>query len=340
MTIEVVRDLSRDQWRRVVAEQPTGTVFHTPEMADVFARARGHRPELWAAVEGGEVLALLTPVRVSVGPDAARFLATRAIAYGGVLRVPGADGQAGVDRLLAAYERHVDDSVLFTELRHLADVGDLAPVLAAHGYDHEPHLDYLIDLDRPADDVLAGFSRSTRKQVRRGVRQGRVVVGDVTTPGGLDEWYEVLAGTYRTARVPLADRSLFDAAFAVLQPAGMARFVIARVDDACVAASVELAHGEVLFGWYGGVDRDYGALTPNELLMWDVLRTGVEEGRRVYDFGGAGHPDEPYGVRDFKAKFGGTLVDLGRDTRVHARVRLRLARAGYAAYRRLLPTGA
>lgn len=339
MTIAIVRDLPRDQWRGVVAEQPTGTVFHTPEMTEVFARTRGHRPEVWAAVEGGEVLALLTPVRVSVGPDAARFLATRAVAYGGVLRVPGADGLAGVDRLLTAYERAVDDTVLFTELRHLADASDLAAVLEAHGYDHEPHLDYLVDLDRPADDVLAGFSRSTRKQVRRGLRQGRVVVGDVTTPAGLDEWYAVLAGTYRTARVPLADRSLFDAAFHVLRPHAMARFVVARVDDACVAASVELAHGDVLFGWYGGVDRSYTALTPNELLMWDVLRTGVEEHRRVYDFGGAGHPDEPYGVREFKAKFGGTLVDFGRDTKVHAKVRLRLARAGYAAYRRLVPSG-
>jgi serine/alanine adding enzyme len=55
----------------------------------------------------------------------------------------------------------------------------------------------------------------------------------------------------------------------------------------------------------------------------------------VFDFGGAGRPDEPYGPREFKSKFGGELVDYGRDVLVHGPVRLRVSRSAYAVARRL-----
>lgn len=335
MGLEVTRTPVPSAWRAFVADRG-GTVFHTPEMQQVFARARGHRPVTWAAVRDGELQALLPVVEVGVGPRATRRLARRAIAYGGVLAAPGPEGAEALDAVLATHERHVGDGVLLTELRHQADPGPVAAVLAARGYAHEPHLDYLIDLDRPVDDILQSMGRSTRKQVRRGLRQGRVTVEDAATPTDVAACHDLLHRTYRRTGVPLADASLFRAAFDVLVPRGMARFVMARLDGALVATSVELAAGARVDGWYSGVDRAAGRWTPNELLMWDVLRRGAEEGRRVYAFGGAGHPDEEYGVRDFKAKFGGRLVDPGRGVRVHARVRLRLARAGYDVYRRVV----
>jgi lipid II:glycine glycyltransferase (peptidoglycan interpeptide bridge formation enzyme) len=68
--------------------------------------------------------------------------------------------------------------------------------------------------------------------------------------------------------------------------------------------------------------------------MWDILSWGARNGYRRYDFGGAGDPSKDYGVRTFKAKFGGELVSFGRWVRVHSAVRLRLARMGYELYRR------
>ena len=38
----------------------------------------------------------------------------------------------------------------------------------------------------------------------------------------------------------------------------------------------------------------------------------AENGFSVFDMMGAGKPDEGYGVRDFKARFGGKLVEEGR----------------------------
>ena len=76
---------------------------------------------------------------------------------------------------------------------------------------------------------------------------------------------------------------------------------------------------------------------PNELVIWHILEWGANNGYRLYDFGGAGRPGEAYGVRDFKAKFGGQLVQFGRSVREHAPRLLKLSKSGYSIYRKLMP---
>jgi lipid II:glycine glycyltransferase (peptidoglycan interpeptide bridge formation enzyme) len=66
--------------------------------------------------------------------------------------------------------------------------------------------------------------------------------------------------------------------------------------------------------------------------MWHILKWGAENGYRHYDFGGAGRPNEQYGVRDFKAKFAGELVSYGRNVCVHAPFRLFLSKLGYGLF--------
>jgi CelD/BcsL family acetyltransferase involved in cellulose biosynthesis len=336
MSIRIRNDLPEPVWRGFVDRHPAGNVFHTPEMFQVFARAAGHEPRLWAAVDGdGAPLALLPVVQITQMGGPLRPLTTRAVAYGSVLCDSGPAGTDALEALLQAHDREAGRQALFTELRNLSDLEPLQGTLEERGYRYEPHLNYLVDLARAPEAVLQSFSRRTRKQIRRALRQGHVTVRDAADRKEVRLCYRLLQKSYAAARVPLADRSLFDAAFDVLNPVGMVRFLLAWVGDACVAASVELLHRDTVYGWYGGVDRAYGSYVPNEVLMWHILRWGAENGYRRYDFGGAGKPDEDYGVRDFKAKFGGELVCYGRNTCVHAPLRLAASRAGYQMWRRL-----
>lgn len=339
-SIHLARELPVEVWRSFVEEHPLGNVFHTPEMFQVFARTRGYRPELWAATdEGGRPLALMLPVDITVGPRLPTFLdglTTRAVVFGSVLRAPGPLGDDALKALLRAYVRSVHNGALFTELRNLSDQTINQPSLQGCGFAYEAHLDYLVDLARPPEDVLQGIGQRTRKQIRRGLRKGDVEVTEASERKQIEVCYDLLRRTYATAQVPLADRSLFEAAFDVLYPRGMVKFLMAWVGDTCAAASVELVYGDTIYGWYGGTDRDYVAHVPTELLMWNILRWGAENGFRVYDFGGAGKPHEEYGVRDFKAKFGGTLVNYGRNICVHSQLRLMLSRSCYELARRFL----
>jgi lipid II:glycine glycyltransferase (peptidoglycan interpeptide bridge formation enzyme) len=306
-------------------------------MFQVFARATGHRPTLWAALDSeGTPLALLLPVHLTLFGGWLRRLTSRAVAYGSLLCAPGPQGQAALESLLQAYRQAVGGQILFTELRNLADLSDYQPILASQGFEYEEHLNYLIDLDLPVQEVMQNIGSRTRKNIRRGLRRGDVTIQEVSQREGIADCYALLAQTYTQARVPLADRSLFEAAFDLLYPKGMVKFLLAQVEDAYAAVSVELLYKGVIYGWYGGMDREYSRYLPNELLIWHILSWGAENGYRTYDFGGAGKPNEDYGVRDFKAKFGGELVCFGRNTCVHAPRLLHLSRLGYGLYQRLL----
>lgn len=336
MDIQIVRSTPDEAWRRFVDQHPQGNIFHTPEMFQVFANAQGYQPALWVAVDGGDrPLALLPLVRVTVIGGPLRRFTTRAVAYGSLLSAPGPEGSQALVMLLETYKREMGTGVLFTELRNLSDLGPLQPVLDESGFLFEDHLNYLVDLDRSPEAVLQGIGRRTRKNIRRAIRQGQVIIEEVSRREQVAICYDLLQKSYAAAQVPLADRSLFEAAFDVLYPRGMVKFLLAWIGEECVAGAVELVFKDTIYGWYSGVDRDYSSYVPNELLMWHILEWGAANGYRRYDFGGAGKPDEEYGVRDFKAKFGGELVCFGRNVHVHAPIRLAMSKVGYQIYRRV-----
>jgi serine/alanine adding enzyme len=337
VSITVADTLPEEKWRCFVEEHPAGNIFHTPEMFRVFEQAKGHQPTLWAAFDSNQrLLALLPPVQVTLMDGLLRQFTSRAIAYGSVLCAPNSEGKEALATLLQAYNREGKGSALFTELRNLSDLSGLQPVLNDNDFVHEDHLNYLVDLNRSPEAVLQSIGPRTRKKIRRALRQGEVIVEEVDRPEQVALCYELLQKTYAVARVYLADRSLFEAAFDVLHPRGMVKFLLARIGDAYVAASVELIYKDAIYGWYGGMDRAYSDYIPNELLLWHIFQWGAENGYKVYDFGGAGKPDEEYGVRDFKAKFGGELVCYGRNTCVHAPRSLWLSKLGYRLARRWL----
>jgi hypothetical protein len=319
-----------------VDEHPGSNIFHTPEMFQVFQRAEGHNPEVWAAMNSdGQILALLLPTQITLGNGLARFFTTRAVAYGSVLYRDASGGKEGLDLLLRTYVQEVNRDVLFTELRNQSDLGDVQQALTHCGFVYEGHLNYRIALNRPPDEILRSLGPRTRKHVRRGLRRAEVKIEEGFEKADVYRTYEVLQRTYAAAQVPLTDRTMFEAAFDILYPLGMVKFHLAKVGETDVAASVELLYKDVCYGWYGGINRAYASYTPSELLTWHLLHWGAVNGYRVYDFGGAGKPGEPYGVRDFKAKFGGELVNYGRNTYYHAPQRLALSKVGYQIFRRL-----
>jgi serine/alanine adding enzyme len=336
MSVDIVRELPEEEWCRFVEDCPGGNIFHTPEMFSVFGRGKRHHPELWAAVQKGKVRALLLPVRVIVMEGVMEPFTTRSIVYGGPLYEPSDEGREALKVLLGAYKNLGGNGTLFTEMRNLTLTEDVQEVLSAEGFNYEEHLNYLIDLKRSPEEILQSMGQRTRKNIRRALRQNKVLIEDVNSRDQIEPCYELLSSTYRRARVPLADRSLFESAFDLLGPKRMIRFTLARVDGAAAAVSVELLYKDVMFGWYGGMNREYGAYLPNELLNYHILVWGATNGFSVYDFGGAGTPSEEYGVRDFKAKFGGQLVSLGRNVCVHAPIKLKISKGGYALYRRLI----
>lgn len=336
LSITIVHTLPEEEWRRFVEEHPAGNIFHTPEMFQVFARTKGHRPTLWAAVDSSNrPLALLLPVQITLLDGLLRRFTSRAVAYGSVLCASDLEGREALAMLLRAYKREIKGSILFTELRNLSDLSDLQSVLNEYDFVYEEHLNFLIDLDQPEESIWRNISKSGRRSVRTSHNKG-LVIEEVTERQKVTIAYQLVQQVYTRVRVPLASPTLFEAAFDVLDPRGMFKIFLARVDECYTGVCFLLMHKGRIIAWYGGSDRAFSSYCPMESLIWHTLQWGKEHRFCVFDFGGAGKPDEDYGPRGFKAKFGGTLVDYGRNTCVHAPVRLKISHGSYQFARRFL----
>jgi serine/alanine adding enzyme len=327
-------------WRSFVEQHPQGNIFHTPELFEVFSQARGHSTSTWAALDSsGEILALLLPVQITLfhGPllRLLRPLSSRAVAFGSVLCAPNTQGQAVLGELLKAYNRKMKNGPLFTEFRNLSDLREIHPVLGQNGFAYEDHLNFLIDLDRPVPGIWHEVNASARRNIKKAQRSG-VLIEELIRPEEIPGAYAVLKEVYKRIQVPLPDISLFQAAFTNLHPKGMLKILLARVEGKIVGVLCLLLYKGTIYYWYTGTLREYASYRTADLLVWHILELGSCSGYKLFDFGGGGKPNKPYGVRDFKAKYGGTMVNFGRNINIHSPLRLKLSQTSFQLIRRFL----
>ncbi len=334
-TSEIVSSIDREQWCQFVCNHPKGTIFHTPQMFDVYSRVGRNRPFFLAAVNrAGEILALLSSVHVQTLPDPLGQWSSRSIFYAEPLCLDTDEGEQALTALIAEHDRQMRRQVLFTEVRPLFAPSRESVSLTRCGYVFEDYLNFLIDLHRPKEELWDSMTNSCRANIRRGQRQG-VHVEEMNTPEGVDLLYQFLQASYERARVPLADKSLFVQALAVLKPFDMIKIFVGYLRDQPIGVSVVLLFKQRVYEWYWAAER-IKSVYPAECITWHRIEWGQQHGYASYDFGGAGWPDKPYGVRDFKAKFGGILVHFGRYRKIYSPFRFALAKHGYEFARNTL----
>jgi serine/alanine adding enzyme len=332
----VVHGLDEEPWARFVRRHPEGSIFHTPEMHRVWLQTRRHRPSVWAVLDdAGEIRALWTPVEIATVGGPLRLLTSRAVSFAGPLASAGPEAPRTMNELLSAYQERASRTSLFTEIRNHATPALSGTVPSATGFHHERHLNFLIDLTLTEDDLWERVAPSARRNVRKARRMG-VTIDEVTDPVDVATGYELLRDVYHRIRVPLPHRSLFDASLEILGPLGWFKFLIARVEGRPIGALTLLLYKDLVYYWYTGTLREYAGHRAGDLLVWHAISSSRADGYRTFDFGGAGRPEEAYGVRDFKAKYGGQLIDLGRDVWWSSPLRLRVSKAGYSIARRFL----
>ena len=329
-SIQIVDSLPNDQWMKFVDDHPDGNIFHTPYMMEVFKNADKHCPKLYAAIDerDGEILSLLLSVQIRVPGAPISRLTSRSIIYGGILCADSVDGRNSLIPLMNSYNTSVKERVLFTEIRNMSPPAQLGDKLERCGYKYEDYLNYLIDLRRPLDEIFRAFSSSCRRNIRKSERNG-VLIEEITSKEKLPVFYALLKKTYSKARIPLADFSLFASAFDNLYSRNMVKFFLARLKDQYIAGRVILLFKDEILDWYAGSDDDHLNFYPNEMLVYHILKWGSQNGFHTFDFGGAGRPDEKYGVRDFKERFGGQVVNYGRYTNVYSPALYNVSNIGY-----------
>jgi len=309
-------NIDHDRWNDFVASHPAGNIFHTPEYYHLITSTPKHEAIVICCFEGGDIVGLLLATVVRTLPPPFSRITTRSIVWGGPLVKNNDPVIASL--LLNEYNLKASRIALFTQFRNLTDMSSLGSAFTENRYKYEEHLNILIDLGKGKDTLWSEFHASRRKQINRSLRRGVIVTkGDPADKALRDKCYSLLSIVYKREGLPFPDPAFFEKAADIFGEKGSLKLFIAWYENELIGFRMVLAFKDLLYDWYAAANDDFLDKYPNDILPWEIFCQGIEEGYEKFDFGGAGKPGVPYGVRDYKSKFGGDLVNFGRYTLIH-----------------------
>lgn len=329
--IEIISNPDKGMWGKFVDDHPQGNIFQTPEMAEVYKNTKNYLPLTLVAIDShsDEITALVNAAIIHEFKGPLKPLTSRSIIIGGPLYHDNPPGRESVRLLMERYDALAGRSALYTEIRNLWDTNN--PPLP-QGYTFEEHLNFLIDLSVGKEKLWTNLSTSPRRGIAKSRKLG-VTIKEISIKNEVESLYFLLKSSYDKARHPLSEKTLFDAVYEHLVPKKMAKIFLADYKDTSIGGVLLLLYKQHVYEWYRGSLREYSKLHPNDLLVWNSLEWGSSNNFLVFDFMGAGKPDQKYGVREFKRQFGGAMVNYGRYKKVHSPIKYWIANKGLAAYK-------
>ena len=314
-------EIDRQQWSELVRTSETGTWFQSPEAYDFYASL----PELMEPfVYGvactpesdsglmdeerlrGVCVGYVTKERNSIR----QFFTRRAIIIGGVALANDATSEE-VEVLMKAVRKQfkicdlrfkILNSPIYIETRNFNDYSSWKEAFETAGFAYKPHLNFHVD------PFVNNLSDNRCRQVRKA--NGLVVSGLAVSELEIREWYKVLAELYRTkVKTPLWPIEFFLEAYRQ----GIAKFLLVKHEGRIIGGSMVVSDERTVYEWFEcGLNAEYKDQYPSVMATYAGIQLARQSGCKRYDMMGAGEPGVPYGVRDFKAEFGGQLVEHGR----------------------------
>jgi len=263
----------------------------------------------FGVAEDGQLSGVMAGYIQADGRKIKSFLSRRAIVNGGLLLADDISDES-VRLLLQAAKRELKKKAIYIETRNFNDYSRWKGVFAKNDFEYVPHLNFQVHTNQQWDVIEANIGKHRKKYIRLSFRDGAQVVENPTI-GQIKEYYKLLGELYESKiRRPLFPFSFFEKLYGLES----CKYILIGYDDKIVGGSVCMVLPEKgVYEWFAcGSDGRYKNIYPSSVTKYAGMKYAWDNGFKVFDMMGAGKPDEPYGVRDFKAEFGGELVEHGR----------------------------
>ena len=198
---------------------------------------------------------------------------------------------------------------IYIESRNFHDYSKWKSIFEPNGFAYQPHLNYHVDTTS-LDQVQARIGKHRWRYIRLSMRDGAKIVENPNIEQ-VRAFYTILQDLYKTkVKTPLWSWEFFERLYYVEH----VKYILVELDGKIVGGTAcVFLPGKAVYEWYAcGLDNCRDDIRPLSVAIWGEMQYAAENGYPLFDFMGAGKPDEPYGVRDFKAEFGGELVEHGR----------------------------
>lgn len=310
MDIQILtyQQLDRVAWNALVAISPYATFFQTPACYNFYASLPFMEPFAYGVEQNGELVGVMQGYITRETNPIKQWLTRRAIIIGGPLLAENIQTDALL-QLLVYVKQQLRTKAIYLETRNFHDYNAYRSGFEKTGWNYQPHLNFHVDTSS-MDTLMANMGKSRKRDVKTSLRDGAQII-EKPTLEQLKAYYAILLDLYQTkVKTPLFPFCFFEKLYALPE----ARFLLVEWQGEIIGGTVcVVLEGKAMYEWFAcGKDGISKSIFPSTLATYAGMAYAAEHHLPLFDMMGAGKPEESYGVRDFKAKFGGKQVEHGR----------------------------
>ncbi len=284
------------------------TIFQTKEWLDIYSHDSAYQPFICALVDEKDEIVALQSITIQKVLPLGKW-GRLAVAWGLPLNVsvPKDIWEECCKSLLMEVNNYCRKHSCVLEYRHIPVDDMCANIFKSIGFRPIAWCNILnnyVDHGYLVDNMV---SQRSLKTIQKNIENG-FEVNHNPSKESWSKFHSILKVLYKKIRRPLPNLETFEYC---LEESPVAHCMTIEKDGEVYAGAVVLVHEEEeAYLWYETVNK---AMVDNKNaglhVCYAALCIGMEHRVKVFNFLGAGPKGMPYGVRDFKLKFGGTLVD-------------------------------
>ena len=332
MNFNIITDFhqtDKKKWSEFVTSHENGNIFQSPEMYEFYLSQNIYEPVLlYCTSSMNEIVGLLVALIQKENFKLFSMLSFRSIIWGGPLIIN--EDKNLLSYILSQYDDIIKKKAIYSQFRNIFDQNKINVVFKDSDYTYEDHLDIIFDISKPQNFLWDKIHPTRRKQIKRSYKRGMTtLVINNPSVDVLERCYSIIRTVYNEVKLPIPDIDFFVSMKEHLFKVNKLKLFVAKFNDQIIGCRFVLIYKKCIYDWFAGSLKEHYDKYPNDVLPWEIIKWGNINKFKIFDFGGAGKPDKPYGVRDYKKKFGGNFVNYGRYTKVHSPMKMQIAKKGF-----------
>ena len=296
ITLQLIEDISSDEWDNKAQKYRSWTVYHSSAWIDFILKTQPVKKVIYSIIENGREVGLMPGFQLNKGP----------------VKIFGSPLPGWTTPCLGPLVNDIDqssllDAIATTIRKDRYSHSELeSPILNVeealnHGFIAEKRYTYIANILSDPESILSSYSKSCRKAVKKGQRNG-LYVETTHDSDFIDLYYQQLMEVFsKKGIVPTYPKERIRLLWDTMMPSGNLLATWVQYENKVIATRLDLLSKDWMYSFGSASSRDYLHLYPNELARYHVMCIGSSRGAMKYDMNGRG---------SYKAKFGAESITI------------------------------
>ena len=323
-SITNLNSTNKSSWENFILHHSNGNFFQSPAYYSFYKSLPAYEPILLISTDESGIIngSLLAVIQKEKGYLKGK-LSSRCIIYGGPI-ISGENKEV-TNSLLQELIKQVSGKAIYIEFRNLFNLSNYKEVFVQNGFEYKEHYNFKVEITS-VEENFNKLNQSRRRQIRKSIKAGAEII-EANDINEVKEFYVLLKNLYsEKVKKPLHAFMFFEQFF---RTPDLGKIFLLKKAGKIIDGIMCPIYGKTIYAWYTcGIDKEGNDIYPSVLVNWAPIEYAAKNGLKYFDFLGAGSANSDYGVREFKSKFGGELVEYGRFLRVNNKLLYNVGKLG------------